>query len=91
MSMTPETDAMRKNLVGSPVGRQIIRMTEHAERMEQQRNDVFNDLREAKRLLEWHTRKTQAAVDAFIAVKKELDELKAQSHYDDVMAMQPLK
>jgi hypothetical protein len=91
MSMTPETDAMRKNLVGSPVGRQIIRMTEHAERMEQQRNDVFNDLREAKRLLEWHTRKTQAAVDAFIVVKKELDELKAQSHYDDVMAMQPLK
>lgn len=89
--MTPETDTMRKNLVGSPVGRQIIRMTEHAERMEQQRNDVFNDLKEAKRLLEWHTRKTQAAVDAFIAVKKELDELKAQSHYDDVMAMQPLK
>ena len=79
MSMTPETDAMRKNLVGSPVGRQIIRMTEHAERMEQQRNDVFNDLREAKRLLEWHTRKTQAAVDAFIKVKEELNQLKEMS------------
>lgn len=79
MSMTPETDAIRKNLVGSPVGRQIIRMTEHAERMEQQRNDVFNDLREAKRLLEWHTRKTQAAVDAFIKVKEELNQLKEMS------------
>lgn len=79
MSMTPETDAMRKNLVGSPVGRQIIRMTEHAERMEQQRNDVFNDLREAKRLLEWHSRKTQAAVDAFIKVKEELNQLKEMS------------
>jgi hypothetical protein len=86
MSDTPETDAMRKNLVGSPVGRQIIRLTEHAERMEEQRNDVFRDMAEAKRLLEWHTRKTQAAVDAFIAVKKELDELKAHAKYDDVMA-----
>jgi hypothetical protein len=54
--------------------------------MEEQRNDVFRDLAEAKRLLEWHTRKTQAAVDAFIAVKKELDELKAHAKYDDVMA-----
>ena len=70
---------MRKNLVGSPVGRQIIRMTEHAERMEQQRNDVFNDLREAKRLLEWHSRKTQSAVDAFIKVKEELNQLKEMS------------
>jgi hypothetical protein len=86
MSMTPETDAVRKNLVGSPVGRQIIRLTEHAERMEEQRNDVFRDMAEAKRLLEWHTRKTQAAVDAYIAVKKELDELKAQAQYDDAMA-----
>lgn len=79
MSDTPETDAVRKNLVGSPVGRQIIRLTEHAERMEQQRNDVFNDLREAKRMLEWHTRKTQAAVDAFVAIKDELNQLKAMS------------
>jgi hypothetical protein len=86
MSDTPETDAMRKNLVGSPVGRQIIRLTEHAERMEGQRNDLFKELHEAKRMLEWHKRKTQAAVDAFIAVKKELDEMKAHAKYDDVMA-----
>jgi hypothetical protein len=79
MSDTPETDAVRKNLVGSPVGRQIMRMTEHAERMEEQRNDVFKELHEAKRLLEWHTRKTQAAIDAFIAVKDELNQLKAMS------------
>jgi hypothetical protein len=77
MSMTPETDAMRKNLVGSPVGRQIIRLTEHAERMEEQRNDVFRDLAEAKRLLEWHKRKTQMAMDSMTNALAERNELKA--------------
>jgi hypothetical protein len=77
MSDTPETDAMRKNLVGSPVGRQIIRLTEHAERMEGQRNDLFKELHEAKRMLEWHKRKTQMAMDSMTNALAERNELKA--------------
>ena len=83
MSDTPETDPF---IQGFEYNAEFAALTAHAKRMERQRNDVFNDLKEAKRLLEWHTRKTQAAVDAYVAAKKELDELKAHARYDDMMA-----
>ena len=79
MSETPETNTVLRNNTMLPIGRQIINLTEHSRRMESQRNDVFKELNEAKRMLEWHKRKTQAAVDAFIAVKDELNQLKAMS------------
>ena len=77
MSETPETDVILKNNVALPIGRQIINLTEHARRMEAQRNDVFTELNEAKRMLEWHKRKTQMAMDSMTNALEERNELKA--------------
>lgn len=77
MSDTPETDVILKHNTGLAIGRQIINLTEHSRRMESQRNDVFRELSEAKRMLEWHKRKTQAALDAMTKALEERNELQA--------------
>ena len=77
MSETPETDVVLKHNTGLAIGRQIINLTEHSRRMEAQRNDVFGELHEAKRMLEWHKRKTQAALDAMTKALEERNELQA--------------
>jgi hypothetical protein len=77
MSETPETNVVLKNNTQLPIGRQIINLTEHARRMEGQRNDLFKALREAKQMLEWHKRKTQMAMDSMTEALEERNELKA--------------
>jgi len=77
MSETPETNVVLKNNTQLPIGRQIINLTEHARRMEGQRNDLFKELHEAKRMLEWHKRKTQMAMDSMTKAMEERNELKA--------------
>ena len=77
MSETPETNVVLKNNTLLPIGRQIINLTEHARRMESQRNDVFGELHEAKRMLEWHKRKTQMALEAMTSAQEERNELQA--------------
>lgn len=77
MSETPETDVVLKHNTGLAIGRQIINLTEHSRRMESQRNDVFAELHEAKRMLDWHKRKTQMALDAMTTAQEERNELKA--------------
>ena len=77
MSETPETNVVLKNNTLLSIGRQIINLTEHARRMEGQRNDLFKELHEAKRMLEWHKRKTQMALDSMTKALEERNELKA--------------
>ena len=77
MNDTPETDVILKNNALLSIGRQVINLTEHARRMEGQRNDLFRELHEAKRMLEWHKRKTQMAMDSMTEALEERNELKA--------------
>lgn len=91
MNETPETDVVLKNNVGLPIGRQVINLTEHAERMEAQRNDVFRELNEAKRMLEWHKRKTQSAMDAMMEAIRERKETEARLNSKDLLVKETVK
>ena len=85
MSETPETDVVLKHNTGLAIGRQIINLTEHSRRMESQRNDVFRELHEAKRMLEWHKRKTQNAMDAMIEAIRGRKETEARLNSKDLL------
>ena len=91
MNETPETDVILKNNVGLPIGRQVINLTEHARRMEAQRNDVFRELNEAKRMLEWHKRKTQSAMDAMTGAIRERKETEARLKSKDLLVKETVK
>ena len=85
MSETPETDVVLKHNTGLAIGRQVINLTEHARRMEGQRNDLFRELHEAKRMLDWHKRKTQNAMDAMIEAIRERKETEARLNSKDLL------
>ena len=91
MNDTPETDVILKNNALLTVGRQVINLTEHAERMEGQRNDLFRELHEAKRMLDWHKRKTQNAVDAMTEAIRERKETEARLNSKDLLVMETIK
>lgn len=91
MNDTPETDVILKNSAMFSSGRQVINLTEHARRMEGQRNDVFKELHEAKRMLEWHKRKTQNAVDAMTDAIRERKETEARLRSKDLLVKETVK
>jgi hypothetical protein len=88
MNESPETDVVLKNNAGLPIGRQNINLTEHARRMEAQRNDLFRELHEAKRMLKWHKRKTQSAVDVWAEAIRERKETEARFNSKDLLVME---
>jgi len=90
MSETPETDAFIKGL-NDDWDVEFAALTTHAKRMEAQRNDVFQELNEAKRMLEWHKRKTQSAVDAMTEAIRERKETEARLKSKDLLVKETIK
>jgi hypothetical protein len=84
MSETPETDAAVLH-DGTVVAVDVAR------RMEAQRNEIFQELNEAKRMLEWHKRKTQNAVDAMMEAIRERKETEARLNSKDLLVKETIK